>query len=89
MLAVLTAKDVPGRNGFGAIIPDQPVICGDKVRFVGDAVALVAAETERIAHEALKLIEVEYESLPAVLDPREALREDAPKIHEKGNLLSL
>ena len=86
--AVLTAKDVPGRNGFGAIIPDQPVICGDKVRFVGDAVALVAAETERIAHEALKLIEVEYESLPAVLDPREALREDAPKIHEKGNLLS-
>jgi CO/xanthine dehydrogenase Mo-binding subunit len=88
VLAVLTAKDVPGRNGFGAIIPDQPVICGDKVRYVGDAVALVAAETERIAHEALKLIEVEYESLPAVLDPREALREDAPKIHEKGNLLS-
>jgi CO/xanthine dehydrogenase Mo-binding subunit len=86
--AVLTARDVPGRNGFGAIIPDQPVICGDKVRYVGDAVALVAAETERIAHEALRLIEVEYESLPAVLDPREALREDAPKIHEKGNLLS-
>jgi CO/xanthine dehydrogenase Mo-binding subunit len=86
--AVLTAKDVPGRNGFGAIIPDQPVICGDKVRFVGDAVALVAAETERIAHQALELIEVEYESLPAVLDPREALKDDAPKIHEKGNLLS-
>jgi CO/xanthine dehydrogenase Mo-binding subunit len=86
--AVLTARDVPGRNGFGAIIPDQPVICGDKVRFVGDAVALVAAETERIAHQALKLIEVDYETLPAVLDPREALKEDAPKIHEKGNLLS-
>ena len=86
--AVLTAKDVPGRNGFGAIIPDQPVICGDKVRFVGDAVALVAAETEKIARRALELIEVDYEILPAVLDPREALQEDAPKVHEKGNLLS-
>ena len=88
VVAVLTAKDVPGRNGFGAIIPDQPVICGDKVRFVGDGVALVAAETEQIAQEALALIEVEYEPLPAVFDPREAMKEDAPKIHERGNLLS-
>ncbi len=86
--AVLTAKDVPGRNGFGAIIPDQPVICGDKVRYVGDAVALVAAETAKIAQQALELIEVDYEILPAVLDPREALKGDAPQIHEKGNLLS-
>ncbi|RJX32484.1 MAG: hypothetical protein C4525_10410 [Desulfarculus sp.] len=86
--AVLLAKDVPGRNGFGAIIPDQPVICGDKVRFVGDGVALVAAESEKIAHQALSLIEVEYEPLPAVFDPREAMAEGAPKIHEKGNLLS-
>jgi len=85
---VLTAEDIPGRNGFGAIIPDQPVICGDKVRFVGDGVALVAAETEKIAQEALGLIEVVYEPLPAVLDPREAMKEDAPKIHEKGNLLA-
>lgn len=88
VVAVLTAKDVPGRNGFGAIIPDQPVICGDKVRFVGDGVALVAAESEKIAEEALSLIEVNYEPLPAVFDPIEALKEDAPKIHEKGNLLS-
>ena len=88
VVAVLTARDVPGRNGFGAIIPDQPVICGDKVRYVGDGVALVAAETEQIAQQALELIEVDYEPLPAVLDPREAMKEDAPKIHEKGNLLS-
>ena len=88
VIAVLTADDVPGRNGFGAIIPDQPVICGDKVRFVGDGVALVAAETERIAQLALERIEVEYEILPAVFDPRDALKEDAPRIHEKGNLLS-
>ena len=88
VVAVLTAKDVPGRNGFGAIIPDQPVICGDKVRFVGDGVALVAAESEQIAQEALALIAVEYEPLPAVFDPREAMKEHAPKIHERGNLLS-
>ena len=86
--AVLTAKDVPGRNGFGAIIPDQPVICGDKVRYVGDGVALVAAETEAIAQHALELIQVEYESLEPVFDPREALKEAAPKIHDEGNLLS-
>jgi len=88
VVAVLTAKDVPGRNGFGAIIPDQPVICGDKVRFVGDGVALVAAETERGAQEALAHIKVEYEVLPAVFDPLEALDEGAPQIHEAGNLLS-
>lgn len=86
--AVLTARDVPGRNGFGAILPDQPVICGDKVRYIGDGVALVAAETEKIAQRALELIEVEYEPLPAVFDPRDALDENAPAIHEKGNLLS-
>ncbi len=86
--AVLTAEDVPGRNGFGAVIPDQPVVCGDKVRFVGDAVALVAAETEKIAHQALELIQVDYDLLPPVFDPCEALKEDAPKVHEKGNVLS-
>ncbi len=46
---------------------------------MGDAVALVAAETEKIAQQALELIEVDYELLPAVLDPREALQEDAPQ----------
>ena len=88
VVAVLTAKDVPGRNGIGVVIPDQPVICGDKVRYVGDGVALVAAETEEIALQALGLIEVEYEPLPPVLSTEEALRPDAPKIHESGNLLA-
>lgn len=69
-------------------MPDQPVICGDKVRYVGDGVALVAADSEKTAQEALKLIEVAYEPLPAIFDPRDALKEGAPKIHEKGNLLS-
>jgi len=88
VVAILTAKDLPGRNGFGAIIPDQPVICGDKVRFVGDGVALVAAETEKLAQRALQLIEVEYEILPAIFNPCDALKEDAPKIHADGNLLA-
>ena len=89
VVAVLVGKDVPGRNTFGAAMPDQPVICTDKVRFIGDGVALVAAETEKIAHRALKLIDVEYEPLPAVFDPRRAIKDDAPKIHPNGNLLSL
>lgn len=88
VVAVLTARDVPGRNGFGAIIPDQPVICADKVRYIGDAVALVAAETEEIAHQALTLIEVDYQELPPVFDCRSAMAEGAPRIHESGNLLS-
>jgi CO/xanthine dehydrogenase Mo-binding subunit len=88
VVAVLTAKDVPGKNGFGAIISDQPVICGDKVRFVGDGVALVAADSEETAIEALDLIDVKYEPLPALFSPIEAMKPEAPKIHEKGNLLT-
>ena len=87
VVAVLTAKDVPGRKTFGPFIPDQPVICGEKVRYVGDAVALVAAESEAAAQQALSQIEVEYEPLPAVFDPEEALRPEAPAIHGKNNLL--
>lgn len=86
--AVVTAKDVPGRNGWGAIIPDQPVVCADKVRYVGDAVALVAAVDEKTALKALGLIKVDYEPLPAVFSPIDALKSDAPKIHESGNLIT-
>ena len=88
VVAVMTAKDVPGRNGFGAILPDQPVVCGDKVRYVGDGVALVAAVDEKTAFKALELIEVEYELLPAVFSPIEALGSTAPKIHDSGNLIT-
>jgi nicotinate dehydrogenase large molybdopterin subunit len=86
--AVLTAKDIPGRNGWGAIVPDQPVVCGDKVRYVGDAVALVAAVDEKTAIRALGLIKVDYQELPAVFSPIDALKSDAPKIHEAGNLIT-
>jgi len=85
--AVITWKDVPGLNKFGIAFPHQPVLCRDRVRYVGDAVAAVAAESEEIAEAALALVEVDYEPLPPIADPEEALREGAPKLFEDGNVL--
>jgi CO/xanthine dehydrogenase Mo-binding subunit len=85
--AVLTFRDIPGMNRIGSPKKDQPVLCDDKVRLVGDPVALVAAETLAAAEEALSLIQVDYEDLPAVFSPEEALLPHAPQIHEDGNLL--
>lgn len=86
VVAVLTAADVTGFNGFGIVDPDMPVICGDKVRYVGDTVALVAATTQRIAEQAAGLVDVDYEVLPVVDDPIEALKSDAPRVHDRGNV---
>ncbi len=83
----LTAKDIPGTNRFGIIVKDQPYLAEDKVRFVGDAVAVIAAETKALAKEGLEKIRVDYELLPAVFDPAEAMKPDAPKVHESGNIL--
>lgn len=88
VIAVFTARDVPV-NEYGLIMPDQPVLCGpgsskpfaDRVRFVGDQVALVVAENEAIASDALKLIEVEYEDLPVLTDPLAAMAEDSTRLH--------
>lgn len=79
--AIITGADVKGFL-VGKQIRDMPVLCWDKVRFVGDRVAAVAAETVDAAEEALHLIDVEYEPLPAVFDPLEALAPAAPKIHD-------
>ena len=87
VVAVLTHKDVPALNGFGILLPDQPVLCFDKVRYLGDAIAVVAAESLEAAERAVEAVEVEYEPLPIVSDPLEAMKPDAPKIHEKGNIL--
>jgi len=86
VVCVLTAKDVPGVNGFGLIVPDQPVLCDEVVRYEGDALAVVAAETDEIARQARALIRVEYEPLPIVADPEQALLPDAPHLHRQGNL---
>ncbi|HKZ51440.1 MAG TPA: molybdopterin cofactor-binding domain-containing protein, partial [Dehalococcoidia bacterium] len=79
--AVVTAQDIPPIL-TGRQIKDMPVLAREMVRFVGERVAAVAAEEAAIAEEALGLIEVEYEELPAVFDPREAMGEDAPRVHE-------
>jgi len=83
--AIITAKDVPF-NAHGYNFKDQVVFAQDKVRYLGDPIVAVAAETEEIAEEALERIDVKYEVLPAVFDPREALRSDTVKVHEEGNL---
>ena len=82
---VLTGKDMPADCVWG-VVPscyDQRPLCTDKARFVGDSVAAVVATSEDITQEALDLIEVEYEELPAVFDPREAMRPGAPVIHDR------
>ncbi|GBF72215.1 xanthine dehydrogenase subunit D [Paenibacillus sp. 598K] len=85
--AVLTHRDVPGLNRFGIVQPDQPVLCEDRVRYIGDAIAAVAAESPELAAYALALIEVEYEPLPVLDSPKAALAEDAPLLHPEGNVL--
>jgi CO/xanthine dehydrogenase Mo-binding subunit len=78
--AVLTAADIPPVL-VGRRMHDMPLLAGDRVRFVGEPVAAVAAETPEVAEQAVSLIEVEYDELPAVFDPLEALGESAPILH--------
>jgi selenium-dependent xanthine dehydrogenase len=87
--AVLTAEDIPGEHNHGLVIPDWPTLVGEgeQIRYVGDAVAIVAADTRAIATHALDSIKVEYEMLPVVTDPVQANMPDAPLIHKSGNLL--
>jgi CO/xanthine dehydrogenase Mo-binding subunit len=88
VIAVFTAKDVPV-NEYGLILPDQPVLCSpgskkpfsDRVRFIGDHVALVVAESEKIAEEALKRIEVQFEDLPVLTDPLLAMGDKTNLLH--------
>jgi CO/xanthine dehydrogenase Mo-binding subunit len=86
VITVLTTEDIPGNQLFGALIQDQPVLAKDVVRFVGEPVALVIAETKQAACEALIEILVDYEILEPVFDPQEALSPQAPKVHPSGNL---
>ena len=84
VVRVITAKDVPV-NEYGIIVQDQPVLAGegDKVRWVGDRIAIVVAESEKAAREARQLVEVEYDPLPVVSDPREAMKPESPLVHEE------
>lgn len=80
VVAVLTAADVP-HNAYGLITPDQPALCGDVVRFAGDRVAVVVAETREAAEAGARLVAVDYEELPALTDPLAAMAPGAPLVH--------
>jgi carbon-monoxide dehydrogenase large subunit len=77
--AVVTGRDFP--HLFGSAVRDQPFLAIDRVRYVGEPVVAIAAESEAAAQEAIDLLRVEYEPMPAVLDLRDALRPDAPLVH--------
>jgi len=87
--AVLTAADIPGERKIGHLKKDWDVLVpvGEITHYLGDAVALAAAEDRETLEKALALVEVEYEELPPVLSPQESMREDAPLLHPAGNLL--
>ena len=86
VIRVVTAKDIVG-------IPSQPrerpVLCAERVRYIGDGVAMVVAETLSQAEDAVSKVKVEYDEWPALLDCRKALDEDAPLVHETGNKITI
>jgi CO/xanthine dehydrogenase Mo-binding subunit len=79
--AILTGKEIPYK--FGIYMQDKGALAQEKVRYVGEPVVAVAADTEEIAEQAVELVKVEYEELPAVFDPRDAIKEEAPLVHER------
>jgi xanthine dehydrogenase D subunit len=84
---VLVAADVPGKKTYGLDFADQPVLAGDRVRYAGEPVAILAASDPETARRAAERIAVEYEVAPAVTDMEQALRPDAPRVHDFGNVL--
>lgn len=86
VVGVYAASDIPGINESVALLPDRPLLANGRVKHVGQAIAVVAAEDLVTAEEAAELVEVEYEPLPAVFDPLDSLKPDAPRIHESGNI---
>src|SRR5512138_472573 len=89
VVAVLTAEDIPAEHNHGLVIYDWPTLVGvgERVRYVGDALALVAAETQEIAEQASALIEAEFDLQPFITNPVQARQDDVPQIHAQGNLL--
>ncbi len=89
VIAVLTAADLPGAKNHGLVIPDWPILVevGERIRYVGDALAIVAAETQEVAAQAAALIDAEFDLQPVVSDPVQARQPAAPSLHPGGNLL--
>jgi CO/xanthine dehydrogenase Mo-binding subunit/aerobic-type carbon monoxide dehydrogenase small subunit (CoxS/CutS family) len=85
--SVITGHDIPGETLHGVNIKDQPFLSRDIVRFAGEPVAIVVADSRRLARSAVSAVDVRYEVLPAVFDPREAMRPEAVRVHDNGNVL--
>jgi len=90
VVRIVTAADIPEVKNFGLIIKDQPVLIGigQKMRYMGDALAIVIAENKDAASRAVNLIEVEVEKLEVISDPLRAMEKNAPFIHKDGNILA-
>ncbi len=88
VVGVLTARDVPGRNAYGILVEDQPVFCDTVVRYAGDAVAAVVAESRAAAEAGAAAVRVDYRPLDPLLSAEAAGRPDAPRLHDGGNLLA-
>ncbi|MCK4240675.1 MAG: aldehyde oxidase, partial [Candidatus Atribacteria bacterium] len=90
VVKIITAADIPQVKNFGLIIKDQPVLVGigQKMRYMGDALAIVIAESKEVASKAVNLIEIEVEELEVISDPLRAMEKDAPLIHQDGNILA-
>lgn len=86
VVKVFTHRDVPSNN-HGVIFKDHQVFCSDKVRRIGEPIAFVVGESEKACREGLEKIIVNYEELPGVFDPIEAMREDSPKVHGDSNIM--
>lgn len=89
VVAVLTYKDIPGNRYLGHLVKDWPALIaeGEETRYIGDSIALVAAENKKALKEGLEAIVVDYEERTPLSSPEMALEINAPKIHEKGNIL--
>jgi CO/xanthine dehydrogenase Mo-binding subunit len=89
VVAVLTAEDIKGEHNHGLVVYDWPVMVGvgERVRYVGDTIAIIAAETLEIAEQASALIEAEFDPQPVITNPVQARQEDQPQLHPNGNLL--
>ena len=86
VVTVLTARDLPGRNGYGLMVPHQPVFAEGEIRYRGEVVAAVFAESEAVAREAAGLISGSYESLEPMMDPEANMLSGAALLHPEGNV---
>ena len=87
VIAVITHTDIPGAKIYADLLPDRPVLASDKVRFIGEPIALVVAKTRHAAESACRAVQIQYRPLPPVLDPVLGAQPDAPRVHEQGNVI--